>query len=66
MRMEDEQFREAWPSVVRQLAAFAGSLDVGEELAAEAVARALEHERPIDDLVACAQRIALAAMRFCA
>lgn len=48
----DEQFRRAWPSVVRQLAAFAGSLDAGEELAAEAIARAVAETRPIDDLVA--------------
>lgn len=48
----DEQFRAAWPSVVRQLAAFAGSLDAGEELAAEAIARAVALERPVDDLVA--------------
>ncbi|GAA1425419.1 DUF6596 domain-containing protein [Agrococcus citreus] len=52
MRPSDEQFRAAWPSVVRQLAAFAGSLDAGEELAAEAIARAVEQQRPIDDLVA--------------
>lgn len=52
MRVSDARFREAWPSVVRQLAAFSGSLDAGEELAAEAFARALEQQRPVDDLVA--------------
>ncbi|MFJ6112765.1 DUF6596 domain-containing protein [Agrococcus sediminis] len=52
MGPSDEQFRRAWPSVVRQLAAFAGSLDAGEELAAEAIARAVAETRPIDDLVA--------------
>lgn len=48
----DERFRQAWPSTVRQLSAFAGSLHAGEELAAEAFARALEQPRPVEDLVA--------------
>ncbi|WP_083587179.1 DUF6596 domain-containing protein [Agrococcus sp. Marseille-P2731] len=48
----DARFRRAWPSTVRQLAAFAGSLHAGEELAAEAFARALEQPRPVEDLVA--------------
>lgn len=52
MRPDDAAFRAAWPSVVRQLAAHTGSIDVGEELAAEAVARAVAHREPIDDLVA--------------
>lgn len=47
-----ERWPTAWPSVVRQLAAHAGSVDAGEELAAEAFARAVAHPEPIDDLVA--------------
>lgn len=41
-----------WASVVRQLAAHARSVDAGEELAAEAFARAVAHPEPIDDLAA--------------
>lgn len=52
MRPADVDFRRAWPSVVRQLAAHTGSLDLGEELAAEAIARAVASEDDIDDLVA--------------
>jgi predicted RNA polymerase sigma factor len=39
------EFEEAWPRIVRALASFTGSLDDGEEYAAEAVARAAAHER---------------------
>ena len=35
----DEEFRDAWPHVVRVVAAWCGSLDAGEEYAAEAFAR---------------------------
>lgn len=52
MRPSDDAFRSAWPSIVRQLSAFSGSVDAGEELAAEAVARAIAHDGSIDDLVA--------------
>lgn len=52
MRPVDDAFSAAWPSVVRQLAAHAGSIDEGEELAAEAFARAVAHPAEIDDLVA--------------
>ena len=38
-------FEEAWPRIVRSLASFTGSLDDAEEYAAEAVARAADHER---------------------
>ena len=53
----DELFRAAWPQVVRALAVVTRSLDLGEEYAAEAFARAAA--RPpgeVDDLVAwCVQ-----------
>lgn len=52
VRPADLDFRRAWPSVVRQLSAHSGSIDLGEELAAEAFARAVAHEGEIDDLVA--------------
>ncbi|MET4099372.1 putative RNA polymerase sigma factor [Agrococcus sp. UYP10] len=52
MRPADDAFTAAWPSVVRQLAAHARSIDEGEELAAEAFARAVAHPDEIDDLVA--------------
>lgn len=42
MTISREQFRTAWPQVVRNLAATTRSLDVGEEYAAEAFARAAE------------------------
>ena len=54
-----EQFRAAWPRVVRVLATWSGSLDDAEEYAAEAVARAVAHQgAPIDDLAAWCVRVA--------
>ena len=54
-----EQFRTAWPRVVRVLATWTGSLDDAEEYAAEAVSRAVAHEgAPIDDLAAWCVRVA--------
>lgn len=43
--MGPEEFADAWPRIVRALAAFTGSLDDAEEYAAEAVARATDHAR---------------------
>ena len=46
-----EQFRAAWPQVVRNLAVTTRSLDLGEEYAAEAFARAAgQSEGSIEDL----------------
>lgn len=42
VRPTDEEFRAAWPRVVRALAAWSGSLDDAEEYAAEAMARAVD------------------------
>ncbi len=54
-----EQFRAAWPSVVRILATWSGSLDDAEEYAAEAMSRAVAHRGlPIDDLAAWCVRVA--------
>ena len=51
-----EQFREAWPRVVRALASWSGSLDDAEEYAAEAMARAVSADHPVGDLAAwCVQ-----------
>lgn len=48
-----EQFRLAWPRIVRVLASWSGSLDGAEEYAAEAMSRAVGHRgAPIDDLTA--------------
>ena len=58
VRPTTEQFRNAWPRVVRVLAAWSGSLDDAEEYAAEAMARALTHDAPIDDLAAWCVRVA--------
>lgn len=57
MRVGDEEFRTAWPQVVRGLAAATRSLDLGEEYAAEAFARAAARpDGAIDDLAAwCVQ-----------
>jgi RNA polymerase sigma-70 factor (ECF subfamily) len=56
------EFEEAWPRVVRALASFTGSLDDAEEYAAEAVARAAEHEertgRSIDSWTAWCTTVA--------
>jgi predicted RNA polymerase sigma factor len=51
VRPTDEEFRAAWPRVVRVLASWSGSLDDAEEYAAEAMARALD-EDDIGDLAA--------------
>ena len=60
MRPTDEEFRAAWPRVVRTLAAWSGSLDDAEEYAAEAMARAVDKDG-IGDLgawcVSVAQRV---------
>lgn len=46
-RIDPHAFQEAWPQVVRALAAAVGSIDEGEELAAEAFARAVaQAEQP--------------------
>lgn len=56
MRIEPEAFRAAWPQVVRSLAVSTRSLDLGEEYAAEAFARAAAQPGRIDDLAAwCVQ-----------
>ncbi len=47
-----DAFRDAWPHIVRALAAFTGSLDDAEEYAAEAVARAAAHDGDIAELAA--------------
>ena len=52
-----EEFRAAWPRIVRVLAAWSGSLDDAEEYAAEAVARAVDRD-DIDDLAAWCVRVA--------
>lgn len=57
MRPTDEQFRAAWPRVVRILAAWSGSLDDAEEHAAEAMARALDRD-DVEDLAAWCVRVA--------
>lgn len=57
VRPTDEQFRAAWPRVVRILAAWSGSLDDAEEYAAEAMARALDHDG-VEDLAAWCVRVA--------
>ena len=51
MRLTDEEFRAAWPRVVRVLASWSGSLDDAEEYAAEAFARAVDQD-DVDDLAA--------------
>jgi len=51
VRPTDEEFRAAWPRVVRALAAWSGSLDDAEEYAAEAMARVVSREN-VDDLAA--------------
>jgi RNA polymerase sigma factor (sigma-70 family) len=56
------EFEEAWPRIVRALASFTGSLDDAEEYAAEAVARAADHERrggpPIESYAAWCTSVA--------
>ena len=51
VRLTDEEFRAAWPRVVRALASWSGSLDDAEEYAAEAFARAVDRD-DVDDLAA--------------
>jgi RNA polymerase sigma factor (sigma-70 family) len=51
VRLTDEEFRAAWPRVVRALASWSGSLDDAEEYAAEAFARAVDHD-DVDDFAA--------------
>ena len=51
MRLTDDEFRAAWPRVVRALASWSGSLDDAEEYAAEAFARAVDTD-VVDDLAA--------------
>ncbi|MGK2315995.1 DUF6596 domain-containing protein [Gordonia rhizosphera NBRC 16068] len=48
--MTPEDFRDAWPSVVRALATITGSLDDAEDYAAEAFARASAYAGVIDSL----------------
>ena len=56
VRPTSEEFRAAWPRVVRALAAWSGSLDDAEEYAAEAISRAVDRDG-VDDLAAwCVQR----------
>jgi RNA polymerase sigma-70 factor (ECF subfamily) len=57
VRPSSNEFRAAWPRIVRVLAAWSGSLDDAEEYAAEAVARALARD-DIDDLAAWCVRVA--------
>ncbi|SEE73728.1 DUF6596 domain-containing protein [Ruania alba] len=58
MTIHREEFRTAWPQVVRTLAARTHSLDLGEEYAAEAFARATEQPPGlIDDLPAWCVRV---------
>src|SRR3954452_3876369 len=53
----NDEFRAAWPRIVRVLAAWSGSLDDAEEYAAEAVARAMARD-DVDDLAAWCVRVA--------
>lgn len=57
VRPTSNEFRAAWPRIVRVLAAWSGSLDDAEEYAAEAVARALTRD-DIDDLAAWCVQVA--------
>jgi RNA polymerase sigma-70 factor (ECF subfamily) len=54
----EEEFRDAWPRVVRVVAAWCGSLDAAEEHAAEAFARAVAQTRPPDDIAAWCIQVA--------
>ena len=62
MPLGSGEFEQAWPRIVRALASFTGSLDDGEEYAAEAVARAAAHERgagtPIESYAAWCTSVA--------
>lgn len=60
LEQDPDEFRAAWPRVVRTLAGWCGSLDLAEEHAAEAMARAVRHRADggrIDDLAAWAVRV---------
>jgi RNA polymerase sigma-70 factor (ECF subfamily) len=57
VRPTTDEFRVAWPRIVRTLAAWSGSLDDAEDYAAEAVARALARD-DIDDLAAWCVQVA--------
>ncbi|MDN5794797.1 MAG: hypothetical protein L0H79_03480 [Intrasporangium sp.] len=52
MRPTPEELSDAWPRIVRGLAAATGSLDDAEEYAAESLARAAAHHGRIDSLAA--------------
>ncbi len=58
MVVPEEEFRVAWPRVVRVVAAWCGSLDAAEEYAAESFARAVGQARPPDDLAAWCVQVA--------
>ncbi|QIK67935.1 hypothetical protein G7072_17735 [Nocardioides sp. HDW12B] len=65
MSPTEEEFRAAWPRVVRTLAGWCGSLDLAEEHAAEAMARAVRHDADggrIDDLAAWAVQVGRRAL----
>lgn len=65
MSPSEEEFRAAWPRVVRALAGWCGSLDLAEEHAAEAMARAVRHHADggsIDDLTAWAVQVGRRAL----
>lgn len=58
MRIDADAFRAAWPKVVRALSVTTRSLDLGEECAAEAFARAAaQPPGTVDDLVAWCVRV---------
>lgn len=58
MSIDADAFRAAWPRVVRALSVTTRSLDLGEECAAEAFARAVaQPSGTIDDLVAWCVRV---------
>ena len=58
MRPTPDEFEQAWPRIVRALAAFTGSLDDAEEYAAESVARAAAFTGPIDSYAAWCTTVA--------
>ncbi|EWT03286.1 hypothetical protein N865_18870 [Intrasporangium oryzae NRRL B-24470] len=58
MRPTPDEFEQAWPRIVRALAAFTGSLDDAEEFAAEAVARAAAFPGRIDSFAAWCTSVA--------
>lgn len=58
MRPTPDEFEQAWPRIVRALAAFTGSLDDAEEYAAESVARAAAFTGPIESYAAWCTTVA--------